>query len=554
MNKILPFFIQYICLAFFWMSTLCFGHDWPVHMRITENAFESSAGLQSFLSENLESQRLMASQPQVNGNNFTPTEWLQLGSRMEDEQLYGAWTLRPVDHFYTVIPYRTAGQVIGLTDKSEPWPWGYFLTPNGITNSFVWASQNEIQGPFIQLGNAILASAGVGAGAIVPEEVGTNVYNWYCARTYQFAALTNSLQSDRNENMALMLYTLGHILHLNQDLSQPDHVRNDNHYNKDHRYIENYGVQNYAKNSQWFALPYSATVGWANWRSKGFSKLLDFWDRGLYADNSSYYLNQEAGGNVKLGLAEWSNGNFLGEDALYNEVIGSDMIHSFPFPSLKTSTSFGKVRTALGYGVRTVLLKDGEQVNRVYLDKTGDGITFSNHSALTYLGVRNRGGQFIEAATTLNDSNVLQAYHNILIHKAVEYSAGILDYFFRGDMVVSVAHASETYTITVMNFSGQDFIGGAFSLFSENSSGERTLVQPNDFTGGTLSDGGATTITYSTTLSETTKFILVYQGTIVKSGTTPDPVDAGIGIAAITFHLDPSNPDNPCTDCGYCCD
>jgi len=85
MNKILPFFIKYICLAFFWVSTLCFGHDWPVHMKITDAAFTSSGGLNVFLNENLESLQLTASQSQAAGTHL-PSVWLQLGSVMEDEQ------------------------------------------------------------------------------------------------------------------------------------------------------------------------------------------------------------------------------------------------------------------------------------------------------------------------------------------------------------------------------------------------------------------------------------------------------------------------------------
>jgi hypothetical protein len=47
-------------------------------------------------------------------------------------------------------------------------------------------------------------------------------------------------------------------------------------------------------------------------------------------------------------------------------------------------------------------------------------------------------------------------------------------------------------------------------------------------------------------LSEATKFILVYKGTIGVNGAQPsDPVDANIAIAAQTFTLDP----NGCTDC-----
>src|ERR1035438_3103157 len=102
-------------------SWLCYGHDWPVHMAITESAYQLSAGLNTFVNdENLETQFLLASTPETHGP-LSPSEWLAEGSRMEDEQIYGGHTeKRTMDHFYTVTPQRTPGQVMGLTDWSEP--------------------------------------------------------------------------------------------------------------------------------------------------------------------------------------------------------------------------------------------------------------------------------------------------------------------------------------------------------------------------------------------------------------------------------------------------
>jgi hypothetical protein len=84
-------------------------------------------------------------------------------------------------------------------------------------------------------------------------------------------------------------------------------------------------------------------------------------------------------------------------------------------------------------------------------------------------------------------------------------------------------------------------------LFQDDADGNRTNVQQNALS-GTLVDGDTIDITYNATVSQPTKFILVYQGTIgIDGGGNPfDPVDAGIGIAATTFTLD----ENGCTDCG----
>ena len=511
---------RWLTTWFVWMLTsiLCYGHDWSVHMRITTSASGASDGLQKLLGENLESQTLTASQPQISGS-FAPITWLAQGSYFEDEQVYYMIPhQRCLDHFYTVIPERTPGQVIGLTDWSEPAIIGGLFSTH-TTNSFVWASKNGIKGPYL---------------------IGTNVYRWEDARNYEFAALTSTNQSDRNENMALMLYTLGHILHLNQDLTSPDHVRNDNHYSK--AWIEDYGKANYTKNQnlQWFAAP--ANHGWSYWQSQGFTNLLNFWDTGKYACSSSDALVQEAAGNIKLGLAEFCNGNFLGEDALYNEAIGSDVIHSFPFPSLYSGTTFPSIRSHLAAGTVTSFLKDGKPINRIAISKTiHDGIPITHHSVLNYLGAvfPRKAAQIAKVAITVNDSSVLQDYHNILIPKAVEYSTGILDYFFRGTMDVTVSWGgtnAPNFTNTVLNTSGQDFHGGTFYVLLETNQVRSILLETNladvlmdpdaSFTNGTsldiLCDG-----------QPTNKLLLVYQGTIGWSNDAAlDPVDANIGIAA----------------------
>lgn len=198
---------------------------------------------------------------------------------------------------------------------------------------------------------------------------------------------------------------------------------------------------------------------------------------------------------------------------------------------------------------------------RIYLDKIADGITFTNHSVVSYLGIAlaQRGAvprlsvsvPIQNVSVSINDSNVLQAYHNILLPKAVEYSAGLLDYFFRGQIEVGAHVDSGEYTVNVFNFSSQPFSGGSFYLYKEDSSsGNRSLVQQTDLV-GILPPGEHIQFIYDdNSLSGPTKFILVYKGTIGADGGQPlDPVDANIGIAAQIFNLDPIQG---CILCGGC--
>jgi len=491
------------------LPNTCKAHDEFLHMKMTRSAFESSDALRSFLTNNLESldtPLLGHAPPFERGVQFTPKNWVVEGSYWED-MLDKHGFLRSSDHFYTVTSDRVPGLAPGLTDATESRYIGYGFLPSPIVNTFVWVTRTNGEAPHI-----------------FKVETIRNVETFPNARIYEIAALTNSTRALRDENLAHMLYALGHVLHLNQDMSQPDHVRNDEHKDEARRYIENYGGKVYYKNPAGFPLK---PQGWSYWQGKGFTQLLDFWDTGKYIGGTSDALDQEAQGSTKLGLAEFSNGNFLGEDALYQSSIGSDSLHAFPFPELYHGTSLQTVLSQFSSATTVSFLQDGTPINRAVLSKIRDGIFITNHSVLKYYGTvfPNRlAGAIAQVSVTINDPNVQQEYHNILIPKAIEYSAGILDYFFRGsvsNIVVGYDPVSNQFTNRIINMSPQSFYGGTFSLYQDDANGLRTLIAQTNLD-GTLYDSSYYYIPSLNTLdmvfpgsvSRTNKLLLVYQGAV----------------------------------------
>jgi hypothetical protein len=445
-------------------STRCQAHDGPVHEKITASAASLSDGFGSFLAENgasLQSPKFTAAPPEGAGS-FSAIGWLSLGASTEDSPI-----LRPLDHFYTVDPARTPGDgVRGLEDASEPWYLAPLLGPVGLPsprmNSYIWAAESG----WLSWG------------------IGLNLYNWPKAREYAYAALTGRNRTDRDLNMALMLFALGHVVHLNQDLSSPDHVRNDNHGSKGKRLIEYFGWANYETYDEWFNTP-TPKRDWAYWRAEGFLKLVDFWDRGKFKDGSSGALvaDERAEPGEKLGLAELSNGNFLGEDALYAEYFSPGDQHYFPFPSLMDTTERQVKPGLLAQTLRPITLRNFKQGNRPYVSKIGAGIHIDRHSAIRYLAILNSPkmtGTLMPMALTVNDDDVRQEYHERLLPKAVEYSTGILDYFFRGRLDITACwdDIDLVYRFYVVNRSGQDLYGGSFTLLQEDAGGNRTEVTP----------------------------------------------------------------------------
>ena len=493
------------------LPTFCCAHSRLVHQAIANSAALSSSGLASFLVDNgyaLDSSQITFANPDV-GEPQSPIKWIMWGAFYEDN------APRWGDHFYTVTPTRVVGQAKGLTDSSE----SLGVLPGHTTNSYAWAAVPNILSPFLD-GN---------------PPTPTNTETWECARAYELAALTNNVQADREASMAHMLYALGHVLHLNEDLSSPDHVRNDEHPLR--AGIEHYGKNVYLKAAeqgnfdQFF--PHKPH-GWLYWQDLGFSKVQDFWDRGHFMGGSSA-LDADANGTDKLGLAEFSNGNFLGEDALYAEYFSPGDQHYFPFPSLRNTVQGRNHTGTLLDNLDSVTLENLVTGNRVYVEKDGAGIHIQHHSVLKYLGVRHPGRMDhpdMRAMLTVNDPNVLKDYHDNFIPKAVEYSAGILDYFFRGTFRVQVGGSSGDYTFTVQNNSGQDFSGGSFFLFEDDTSGNRAPLQEYPLA-DPLPNNGNTTLTYSGTVPSGHGFFLVYKGTIgiANDGTALDPADAEVAIA-----------------------
>jgi hypothetical protein len=510
-----------------------FGHEQIVHQAITASAAASAlnnspafAGFINVVSPDIALK--------------VATNFMVEGSYDEDFAGQDAGGNRSYNHFYDPLG-PTNGYGKGLSDA--PFVGRVFIGKDSLT----WASTSNC------LGHDFISIIGRGS------NIGTsNIWSWQNARAYEWLGLTATDKLVRQTNLDNMFRAVGQVMHLLEDASQPQHVRNEQHVFPTNTWlyrnfdpfispIEEYGKKNYTN------LNYG-NGSMLDWQGAGFTKLEDFWDRHFYTPGNVSVLNADNsenpnGGPNTLGLAEWCNGNFLGDRHLFPEYYKPGDIEYYPYPSRDHSTDYNTVRANPSSGLHPLAPKNGPG-NGIYLHKNADGVDIQYLSRVNFLGAKLPNANLKGVPyCTIRDDNVLSNYHNVFIPKAVKYCAGLLDYFFRGDIEVSVQYDSGQYYVTILNDSGQDFSGGAFSLYQDDASENRTLVQPYDFTGETLSDGDTTTFTFSGPVSQITKFTLVYQGTILTPGDAPDPVDEGIGIAVKAFTLDPSNPDEPCTDC-----
>ncbi|MDH5203939.1 MAG: hypothetical protein OEW69_11890, partial [Nitrospirota bacterium] len=143
------------------------------------------------------------------------------------------------------------------------------------------------------------------------------------------------------------------------------------------------------------------------------------WDQDKYSG-----ANPDITVGNSIGLAEYANANFFSEDTIFT---------NFSYPSWSSVVEYDEIIDPVTGKVRTYLKKvgDGEIINHLVAGKL-----FYKYlpSSLKRLGLK-------------LDERVYYDYASLLIPRAVGYSAGLLNYFFRGNIEIS-APDSYVYSIT----------------------------------------------------------------------------------------------------------
>jgi hypothetical protein len=243
-----------------------------------------------------------------------PDEWLQYGAEHEDDTNDLTGTIPDRSNFHFHNPLKEWSDA-GLTD-----------THIGASGSSIWWAQNSL----LQ--------------AVISNDE-KKARTWYVAREYYYKGLTEFVDLElRNSYFAEMFKTLGHQVHLIQDLAVPDHVRNDSHvlnsllfglwkrkYNS-FRCIEGWADYNVGNNGKIERIAFGAAP----------TPLIDFsiptgsecpvpiaW----LSDTKKYKISQTPSAGLDQGLAEYTNANFFSEDTIFTEEYEHDHKHWFPHPA-----------------------------------------------------------------------------------------------------------------------------------------------------------------------------------------------------------------------------
>lgn len=340
------------------------------------------------------------------------------------------------------------------------------------------------------------------------QRLGGN-WSWQDARRYFYIALTGKnldgtevakTQAERDAYFAYTFRAVGQQMHLVEDASVPAHVRNDAHP-EDSLGIGYESAMEYFRTDQ---TKYGSF--WGDILSSPISfdrSILDIpsthpsatvsisriIDTDKYDGDNPDITKTLFNSPQVIGIAEYTNANFMSKDTIFE----TDTLHNFYYP-----------RTA-----DTIEWMDNNK--RTYLKKIGGG-DIADHLARTswlYAYRMRYFPQYTKYLPVSLDTECYKDYASKLIPRAVGYSAGLLNYFFRGDIRLSYVTDPTPGYVIVNN--GSETLDGTFSVYYDNKDDERILlVSGKNKTGS----NGIFDLMTPTDAKEPGKYIVVFRGKI----------------------------------------
>jgi len=316
----------------------------------------------------------------VDGN--TINAWLGIGGRYEDGSPGCQQYDRSRNHFHNPL--------------TETGFSGFFFGFLGGMSAVNWAQLPDN----VQQTKLVLSCPG-------------DNYSWSDVRNYFFQGLTSQNNDVRGTSLAKAFRGIGQLMHLVEDMSVPQHVRDDFHvlYNYE-KWINQYlgdAFLQYYMNHPFF--PDDSILRRTSAFDNASVPIANLFDTNQYdGTDPNVTLRSD------IGLAEYTNANFFSDDTIFSR---------FPFPSWSQVEAYEE-----NVG--------GE--NRIYLRKLKDvGGQPVEHIA-HFLGTRwmyKYSPADIKQLLVKLDGRVYADYARELIPRAVGYSFQLMKYFFRGSLEVS---------------------------------------------------------------------------------------------------------------------
>jgi len=242
-------------------------------------------------------------------------------------------------------------------------------------------------------------------------------YSWHDVRDYFHKGLTSNDEDMRSEYLVKAFQGVGRLMHLIQDSSVPEHARDDGHLpfentfekfinkNLDDEYLRIDSGRVFDESA--FSLPINSHA------PIPIARIVDT-DR---YDGT----NPDITTAIPIGIAEYTNANFFSTDTICTT-------DDYPFPN------WNSVNPTM------LILQDPRNqtnsIQREYLLKINHGDT--GYRLCTAPVLYGQVPESAEYLAPILDENVYRDYAERLIPRAVSYSAGLMKYFFRGTLEISL--------------------------------------------------------------------------------------------------------------------
>ena len=210
--------------------------------------------------------------------------------------------------------------------------------------------------------------------------------------------------------------------------------------------------------------------------------------------------------SLTWGLSEYTNSNFVSDDTIFTDNFSQSDEHYFPYPKYSAQCYEMFEEDFLIY------------LKRLYLRKKSDN--GCGGESIEHFAVASPFFKYLDFDSSIQklalklDTRVHSDYAALLIPRAVGYSAGLLNYFFRGDMFM-MSDFDLGYGYVIVNNTDED-VSGTFELWYDNINDERVKITNWEFSLDKQSSGNNRSSNISfikpTDAKEECKYIFVFRG------------------------------------------
>lgn len=263
-------------------------------------------------------------------------------------------------------------------------------------------------------------------------------FSYKKGRQYFYNALTKPDKAERGKNWGLTFQTLGHVIHHLQHMAQPQHVRNEPHCDGLICAFPGYflGLWNPSLYEKWTLRNPPANMWFTT-----YAPVYSADDTGNFTTPRQFWTTTEGNGTRGNGIAEYTNRGFFSSGTLFSS-------EALPSPTLSS------LMKGQPLDVVTVCAEAEAQGRPPCPPAISGEITFFANTVTDSLRPSETRDNPRAASYSLFDPELekkgvapvfalnrfdLDSAHEFLIPRAVAYSAGLINYFFRGKMEISLS-------------------------------------------------------------------------------------------------------------------